>query len=96
MTDGSCWSELPAGSEVTVGVAVVEALVLALPGSSKSGASRIKAQSGRGQRRPSEEPRFGPEGEVIRKSRSAIILESLCKYSRSSCFLFGQVFSQVC
>ena len=32
MTDGSCWSELPAGSEVTAGVAVVEALVLALPG----------------------------------------------------------------
>ena len=32
MTDGSCWSELPAGSELTGGVAVVEALVLALPG----------------------------------------------------------------
>ena len=32
MADGSCWSELPAGSEVTGGVAVVEALVLALPG----------------------------------------------------------------
>ena len=31
MTDGSCWSELPAGSELTGGVAVVEALVLALP-----------------------------------------------------------------
>ena len=34
MIDGSCWSELPAGSEVTGGVAVVEALVLALPGGS--------------------------------------------------------------
>ena len=32
VTDGSCWSELPAGSELTGGVAVVEALVLALPG----------------------------------------------------------------
>ena len=32
MTDGRCWSELPARSEVTGGVAVVEALVLALPG----------------------------------------------------------------
>ena len=32
MTDGSCWSELPARSELTGGVAVVEALVLALPG----------------------------------------------------------------
>ena len=31
MTDGSCWSELPAGSELTGGGAVVEALVLALP-----------------------------------------------------------------
>ena len=32
MIDGSYWSELPAGSELTGGVAVVEALVLALPG----------------------------------------------------------------
>ena len=33
MTDGSFWSELPAGSEVTGQTgAVVEALVLALPG----------------------------------------------------------------
>ena len=32
VTDGRCWSELPAGSELTGGVAVVEALVLALPG----------------------------------------------------------------
>ena len=31
MTDGSCWSKLPAGSELTGGVVVVEALVLALP-----------------------------------------------------------------
>ena len=31
MTDGSCWSELPAGSELTGRVAVVEALVLVLP-----------------------------------------------------------------
>ena len=29
--DGSCWSELPTGSELTGGVAVVDALVLALP-----------------------------------------------------------------
>ena len=32
MTDGSCWSVLPAGSELTGGVAIVEALMLALPG----------------------------------------------------------------
>ena len=30
--DGSCWSELPTGPELTGGVVVVEALVLALPG----------------------------------------------------------------
>ena len=32
MIDGSYWSELPARSELTGGVAIVETLVLALPG----------------------------------------------------------------